>query len=312
VIEFAPPDGLAKELDGYVELGAGWIRFDAKWGVVEPEPGQRNWAPYDRLVDESNARGIRVLMVVGYPPDWAQPERHASRVDPAAYARFAADLVERYAPRGVRHYELWNEPNLSNFWLPAPDPPAYAELVKTAYPAMKAEEEDTTILIGALAPVGGREPPECAGGATKVNPIPFLQELLRHGVRGSFDALSYHAYTDRALPGEEHPCNAWHQLEGTEPSLRSVLEDAGEGDKEIWVTEFGGAVDEVGEAHQAKLVEAALRLWPTYPWAGALLVYTYRDRSTDHRYDLAPPDGRRRPAWEAFRAGVAAPRGRDG
>ena len=309
MIEFAPPEQLAEELDGYVDLGARWIRFDAKWGVVEPEPGRRNWEPYDRLVAAANERRLRVLMVVGYPPDWAQPERHASRVDPAAYARFAAELVARYAPRGVRHYELWNEPNLSNFWLPAPDPPAYAKLVKAAYPAMKAEEEDTTILIGALAPVGNPrgEPPDCPGGATKVNPIPFLQELLREGVGGSFDALSYHPYTGGALPGEEHPCNAWHQLEGTSPSLRSVLDEAGERDKEIWVTEFGGAVDEVGEEHQAALVEAALRLWPTYSWAGAFMVYTYRDRSTDHRYDLAPPDGRR-PAWDAFRAGASAER----
>ena len=305
VIEFASPDELERELDAYVELGAQWVRFDAKWGVVEPEPGKREWETYDRVVAEASDRGIRVLMVVGYPPDWAQPGREASRVDPSEYARYAAELVERYAARGVFHYELWNEPNMSNFWRPEPDPRAYAELVRAAYPAMKNVSSEITILAGAIAPVGGREPPECKGGATKINPIPFLQELYRHGIGDSFDALSYHPYTGGALPGEEHPCNAWHQIAGTDPSLRSVLEDEGDGHKKIWVTEFGAAVDEVGEEHQANVLRAAFRLWPTYPWAGPFMVYTYRDRSTEHRYDLVRADGTKRPAWEAFRAGAA-------
>lgn len=304
MIEFASPDELARELDAYVELGARWLRFDAKWGVVEPKRGQRRWEAYDRVVAQAQARGIRVLMVVGYPADWAQPGRRASSVDPAAYAAYAAELVARYAPLGVLHYELWNEPNTGSFWRPAPDPAAYARLVRAAYPAMKAVDAEVTVLAGAMAPVSGREPPDCRGGGTKIGPIAFLRELLRQGIGGSFDALSYHPYTGGALPGEEHPCNAWHQIAGTEPSLRSVLEEAGHGDKAIWVTEFGGAVDQVGEAHQADLVREALRLWPTYPWAGPLMVYTYRDRSSGHRYDLVRPDGTKRPAWEAFRAGV--------
>lgn len=94
-------------------------------------------------------------------------------------------------------------------------------------------------------------------------------------------------------------------MAGSDSSLRSVLEAAGDGDKEIWVTELGGVVEEVGEAHHAKLVETALRLWPTLPWAGVLMVYTYRDSSSDHRYDLVRPDGTKRPAWDAFREGAS-------
>jgi len=39
LIEFSEPGELARELDAYVELGAGWIRFDAKWSAVETKRG---------------------------------------------------------------------------------------------------------------------------------------------------------------------------------------------------------------------------------------------------------------------------------
>jgi len=202
------------------------------------------------------------------------------------------------------HYELWNEPNSSNFWPPAPDPPAYAALVRAAYPAMKAADSDVTILAGAMAPVSGSEPPDCPGGATKLNPVPFLQALYREGIAGSSDALSYHPYTGGWLPGEEQPCNAWHQMAGSDSSLRSVLEAAGDGDKEIWVAEFGGVVEEVGEAHHAKLVETALRLWPTLPWSGGL------DGLHVPRQLVGPPVRPRQAGWdEAPRVGCL-PRGR--
>ncbi len=33
--------------------------------------------------------------------------------------------VKRYAPKGVKVWGVWNEPNLTNFWSPKPDPAAY-------------------------------------------------------------------------------------------------------------------------------------------------------------------------------------------
>lgn len=42
LIEFSEPGELARELDAYVELGAGWIRFDAKWSAVETKRGMHH------------------------------------------------------------------------------------------------------------------------------------------------------------------------------------------------------------------------------------------------------------------------------
>ncbi|HEX2111464.1 MAG TPA: cellulase family glycosylhydrolase [Gaiellaceae bacterium] len=305
-LEFSSSADLERELDGYRELGVSWIRFDLKWEIVEAEEGVYDWSRYDRIVDEAQARDLRILAVLAYAPGWARPNESDSEIDPDAYAAFAAAAVRRYAPRGVRHYEVWNEPNHPGFWNPEPDPAAYARLVRASYEAMKAADSDVTVLAGSLAPTGGyAEPPECAGGASRVNPIPFLEAMYAEGVQGSFDALSYHPYTGGGRPGDDHPCNGWHQMEGTSPSLRSAMEEAGDAEKEIWATEFGAKVDEVGEEGQAERIAAGLRLWPRYPWAGPLMVYAYRDPENDP-FNLVRLDWSRRPAWHAYREAVRA------
>jgi polysaccharide biosynthesis protein PslG len=304
-IEFVSPTERERELDGYEELGVAWVRFDVKWEIVEAEQGVYDWSRYDRVVDEARDRGLRILATLAYAPGWARPNESDSEIDPEAYAAFAAAAVERYAPRGVLHYELWNEPNLHGFWDPEADPVAYARLVRAAYPVMKAADSDVTVLAGSLAPTGGyAAPPECAGGAGRINPIPFLEAMYAEGAQGSFDALSYHPYTGGGRPGEDHPCNGWHQMEGTSPSLRSVMEAAGDGDKEIWATEFGAKADEVGEEGQAERIAAGVRLWPRYAWAGPLMVYAYRDPGNDP-FNLVRLDWSRRPAWHAYRDAVA-------
>ena len=299
-IEFASRADLVRELDGYVELGAGWLRFDVKWETVEAEEGVYDWRRYDRVVAEARKRGLRLLAMIAYAPPWARPGGNDSEIDPARFAAFAADVVRRYAPRGVRHYEVWNEPNLHGFWEPEPSAEAYARLVRAAYPAMKAVDREITVLAGSLAPTGGYTGPECGGGAPRVNPIPFLEAMYAAGVQGSFDALSYHPYTGGGQPGQDHPCNGWHQIAGTSPSIRSLMEAAGDGKKPIWATEFGARADIVGEHLQAAQIRSALVLWLEYEWAGPLMVYAYRDPGNEG-FNLVREDWSRRPAWDAFR-----------
>jgi hypothetical protein len=306
-VEFASPADLERELDGYSEVGVDWLRFDVKWEIVEANQGVYDWHRYDRVVAEARKRGLRLLATIAYAPPWARPNESDSEIDPDAYAAFAAAAVRRYATRGVHHYELWNEPNIHGFWKPEPNPAVYARLVKAAYREMKAVRSDITVVAGALAGTGGYAGPECAGGASRVNPIPFLEAMYAEGAQGSFDALSYHPYTGGGRPGESHPCNGWHQMAGTKPSLRSVMEAAGDGGKEIWATEFGARADDVGEQGQAERIAAGVRLWPRYPWAGPLMVYAYRDPGNDP-FNLVRMDWSRRPAWHAYREALGAAR----
>jgi polysaccharide biosynthesis protein PslG len=308
-IEYASARDLARELDGYVELGVGWIRFDLRWFEIERRQGTYEWARYERVVHAARRRRLRVLATLAYAPSWARPGGSDNRIDPRRYARFAAAVVRHFAPLGVKHYELWNEPNLATFWRPQPNAERYSALVTAAYRVMKDADPSITVVAGGLAPVGGAVGQKCRGGASRIDPIPFLAAMYRHGAGGSFDAVGYHPYTMPLLPGEEDPCSAWHQLAGTAPSVRSVMEANGDARKRIWATEFGARADVVGEDGQAAQIRAAVDLWPRYAWAGPLLVYAYRDTGND-RFNLVRADWSRRPAWRAYRDAIRAADGR--
>jgi hypothetical protein len=72
--------------------------------------------------------------------------------------------------------------------------------------------------------------------------------MYANGAKGSFDALGYHAYSFRELPDTYG--SGWSQMAQTSPSPRSMMIRNGDGNKPIWVTEFGapsGGPDGVGE-----------------------------------------------------------------
>ena len=57
---------------------------------------------------------------------------------------------------GVKHYEVWNEPNQYFWWKPKPQPARYAEMVRKAYVQAKLADPSVTIVAGAMALVPGQ------------------------------------------------------------------------------------------------------------------------------------------------------------
>jgi hypothetical protein len=307
-IEWANDTDLARELNGYSQIGAGWIRFDLKWSAVEATRGTFNWTIYDRLVAEARNRGLSIIATLTYSPSWARPAGATSNkfapVNAADYANFARAAVARYAPRGVKHYEIWNEPNLSVFWQPAPDPAKYTELLIAANRAMKSADASVQVLAGALSPKGGHDDPQCGAGGTTVdiNPLNFLERMYANGAKGSFDAVSHHPYTGGAGPTGTHRCNAWFEMAGSSPSILSILAANGDQGKKIWATEFGTDLAWVGgsETAQASQISEAMRLWRSYSWAGGLMVYSYHQDIEG--FNLVRSDWTQRPAWYAYQS----------
>ena len=99
----------------------GWVRIDVNWFQAEPSQGQYDWTLLDQVVDGAKARGLSVLAVLAYTPAWASTgdtKGDGSNNDvpqPGTYAAFVTAAVTHFAGR-VTHYELWNEPNLGQFW----------------------------------------------------------------------------------------------------------------------------------------------------------------------------------------------------
>jgi hypothetical protein len=65
--------------------------------------------------------------------------------------------------------------------------------------------------------------------------------------------------------------------------LYAVMVTNGDGNKKIWVTEYGEPSSEVGEAEQATYIVDFLRTWRTLDFAGPAFIQTLAD------YDDADP-----------------------
>jgi polysaccharide biosynthesis protein PslG len=301
-------------LDAVRDSGAKWLRFDVSWAQVQWESSSTwNWAALDAVVAGARQRGLQILGTLAYTPPWARPADCTNAVQCAPrnldeYAAFAAAAAARYQG-DISHWEIWNEPNWW-FWRPKPDPARYAEMLRTAYPRIKAANPNAVVIAGATAPA--------PDDGTVYDEVTFLQRVYQHGGKGFFDAWSHHPYSHPHFPSFQHPQNAWQQMFATTPSIRSVLEANGDGAKKVWGTEYGsptsGDYGVVSEATQAEHAREALTLWRTYPWAGVLFWYSTRDvaaygqatASWNYsgllRHDFSP-----KPAWTAYRNAATAP-----
>jgi hypothetical protein len=299
-----------RDLDAMAAAGARWLRVDVYWSSVQGAgPDSYDWSGPDRLIKAASARGIKVLAFIGFAPPWARPagsdQYHAP--DAGKYATFAAKTAAHYAPMGVHAYEVWNEPNIG-FWQPKPDPVAYTNLLKAAYPAIKSQDPASTVLIGGLSPADSSE--------GKIPPVDFLKAIYANGGKGYFDAVGHHPYCWPATPGDQETWSAWYQMNQGAESLRSVMVANGDGDKKIWGTEFGAPTNGpsgsfVSEAEQAKAISTGYAKWQTYDWAGPLFAYQARDRGTatdtrENFFGLLRRDFSEKPAYAAYKAAAAA------
>jgi hypothetical protein len=263
-------------------IGITSIRLDANWATVQPAgPGTYDWRRLDQVVHSVRAAGLSVDLVIIDCPPWAavpaaRGDPEPQPASPVQYATWAAEVAVRYAPEGVDLFEIWNEPNNSVFWQPAPDPVAYTTDLIAAYSAIKRVDPSAFIISGGLAPG-----PTYDGN---YNPVDFLDAMYAHGAKGNFDALGFHPYSYPALPDTYKAWSGWSQMAQTNPSLRSVMMGNGDAGKQIWVTEFGApssGPDGVGNAAQATALEQAMADAKTTPWIGAFYVYTWKDGGTD-------------------------------
>jgi polysaccharide biosynthesis protein PslG len=313
-IQLLGPADRKRYFDSLEATGAGWIRMDINWAVIQRKgPTSYDWAPFDRLVQAARRRGIRVLGTLVFTPTWARAPGLPAEAPPtnaADFGRFVARAAAHFSAEGVHAYEVWNEPNISGFWATGPDPARYTELLKQAYAAIKRVDRSATVVSGGLSPFSVYG----AADANHINPLTFLERMYANGARGSMDAVGWHPYNFPWGLGY-YSWSGWSQMAATSPSARSIMKVNGDGKKKIWATEWGAPTGtsskSMSEAAQAALIRAGLRRLKAWSWAGPSFVYSFRDLGTNLsdreqnfgllRYDWSP-----KPAYAAFWS-VASP-----
>ena len=311
-LPFLAPAELAKRLDDMASLHVQWIRMDFAWSEVQPTSSRAyDWANIDRVVAAATTRHIQVLPVLAYSPAWARgancTTEKCAPADPAAFAAFAVQAAARYAPQGVNAWEIWNEPNAKDFWQPYPSASDYASLLHVTHAALRSVDPTATIIIGGLAPG------QAAIGA--IAPTEFLSQLYEADAKDSFEAVGFHPYSYPQLPSQYADSSAWSQMASTTPSLRSIMVAHEDGDKKIWLTEFGaptGGPDGVTEIAQATMLADAVSLARGYAWAGPFMWYSYQDlgispSTSENFFGIRRHDGTLKPVYTTLKSLLARP-----
>lgn len=313
---------LQKRLDDIVSLGLGWLRVDFDWSSIQPQNAELfNWTAIDRLVTEAHKRNIKVLPILTYTPMWARSKKcpHTDKCepnDPRQFAAFAKASAERYTPKGVEFWEIWNEPNMGFFWSPAASPEYYVQVLKAAYTEIHSVNPNATVISGGLGSISTKN--------GNIAPRDFLERMYIAQGKSYFDGVGVHPYSFPASPTNYKSWSLWSQMNETEWSLRSIMIDNGDSAKKLWPTEFGAPTngpgnvaesneysfwrspDHVTEAYQALIFQEAIAETRENDWDGPLFFYSYKDRGIDtstveNFFGLLRFDGSKKPAYTTLK-----------
>ena len=186
---------------------------------MEAQPGSYDWLAYDRLVAADIRNGLRTnAILLGRPEFWQDGNSISNLFEPIfadgsdhggpdvainlqnPWAQFVHYAVMRYMPGGVlaqhndfgadagiRAWEVWNEPDVPQFWNAGSE--AYARLLKVAAIIIKTVDPEAKVLFGGL--LYASDP----GFLTRV-----LREIrndpLRDRFNWFFDVMALHSYDD--------------------------------------------------------------------------------------------------------------------
>jgi polysaccharide biosynthesis protein PslG len=298
------------------------IRQPFNWSDVERSPGQYDFSNLDAYLVATATAGINVLPFVVSPPAWysSKPANSTSKAQYPpksipAYASFVSTLVKRYGPNGVfwfeypnlpyrpiRAWQVWNEPNIRNWWGTGVNARAYVKLLRATAKAIRAADPKAEVVSAGLP-------------YSKNLGVPFpkyLNEMYRAGAKGLFDTLAIHAYSPNV-----------QGLLALAESARKVMNHWHDRSK-LWITEFGWST--AGDASafrvtprgQAQRISAALsglaaernalrlRGFILFKWRDAVPPPGLGSNPWPLHAGLVLPNGTPKPSYNVFRRVVAA------
>ena len=205
-------------------LGIGSVRVSPQWNEVERRPpsGDRHhfdFAGFDATMATLAKARLRAATYLIGVPHWSRGLRGlicGERSPPASaadFATYAGAVVDRYGRGGrfwrqrpalpylpVHQFEIWNEPNLLEYWCPAISPQEYADVFVAAAKRIHQSDPRATVVFGGLAS-GVRDRQRPSGTLQEMEPGRFLELVVTHRpeARGEIDAVGLHTYAK--LPG---------------------------------------------------------------------------------------------------------------
>jgi hypothetical protein len=171
-----------------------------RWMLLNPSYGSYYWSTLDYELDSSYADGARDFMYTfGVVPSWASTNPNGTGCSWANgscympvvsdFTTFVQAIAQHSAARkaagkpGITIYELWNEPNATNFWQGTTD--QMVELAKAAYPLI--HQYDPTAKVATPAPQG-------------TYGWNWMQGYFAAGGAPYADSIDFHGYVGAQMP----------------------------------------------------------------------------------------------------------------
>jgi hypothetical protein len=234
------------------DAGFTWVKQWFAWSDIEGAgKGQYDWTITDRIVSQVEKYGLKLLVRVDGPPDWAGPPPG----DIDNFTGFLTALATRYKGK-ISAYQVWNEPNLAREWgNQPPNAQEYTAMLKKAYAAIKKADPDAIVISAGMAPTT-----ELSQRA--VPDTQFIQAMYKAGAQPYFDMLgahgagykappemdpaqvatdpNYYNVGDPNCPGDACRIYCFRHVE----DLHQIMINNGDGNKRVAVLEFGWTRDE--------------------------------------------------------------------
>jgi hypothetical protein len=319
--------------------GFGWVRIQLVWSDFEPVKGQYDWGPLDTRINAINAAGLKVLLSVAKSPAWAAPDRPGGLPeDTDGFYNTMRLISGRYTTK-IQAYEIWNEENLAGETGGNVTVAPYFETLKAGYKGVKKNNPNAIVVFGGLTPTGVMDP------TIAIDDTKYLEAFYAYNNgegKQYYDVLGAHPGSAANAPDTSFPANpgtgncppVYANLQGTcwrnAPDFyfrrvedqRAVMVANGEGNKQIWLTEFGwdscqGLPAPKGyeyclltsEQQQAQYIVQAYQMAKSqWPWMGAMFLWNLNYQTIpgiaqgDEKYGwgVLRPDLSPRPAYTAI------------
>jgi hypothetical protein len=233
-----------------------WRLWDAgvNWPDLEPNKGQWQFDRLDRYVSLAQQHGTGLLLPLGGSPNWASARPQvASNYSPGFTAEpavlddwrtYVTTVATRYKGR-IQAYEIWNEPNLKDFWSGTIN--QMVTLTKEASAIIHSADPHAIVV---------------SPSATADFGLQWFSEFLQAGGGRFVDVIGYHLYVGNA------PENLLPLIQ----RVRQVMADNNLGSIPLWNTESGWLnparfdSDEVAAGFLARAYILAWTRGITDPW----------------------------------------------
>jgi polysaccharide biosynthesis protein PslG len=206
-------------------------------GVLDAKDEVDAWAKYDQMVGLTEEYGLKMMVRLSNPPNWAQTNKHETIADNYAppddiqdFVNYAVAVATRYKGR-ISYYQIWNEPNLYPEWGENfVEPARYVDMLCRTHDALKAIDPNIVIITAALGPTISLD------GKQGYQDVVFLQNMYDLGAARCFDVLAAQGYGLYSGPTDQRQ-RVTTVGYTRHIFYRDIMVSNGDGYKPIWISE---------------------------------------------------------------------------